>query len=108
MTIVISILRSQSRPIHIEEDKELPVFISCSDKVKDGQQWGAKGNHTSFVTIVIAVTILLILSILYKRVTVYILFKLRLMFFFSCNYVCWDVVHVRCSASGFCIISKFC
>ena len=103
MTIVISILRSQSRPIHIEEDKELPVFISCSDKVTDGQQWETKGNHTGFVTIVIAVTILLILSILYKRVTVSILFG-----FFSCNYVCWDVVHVRCSASGFCIISKFC
>ena len=27
---------------------------------------------------------------------------------FSCNCVYCDVVHVRCPASGFCIISKFC
>ena len=29
---------------------------------------------------------------------------------FSCNcvYMYCDAVHVRCSASGFCIISKFC
>ena len=27
---------------------------------------------------------------------------------FSCNCDNCDVVHVRCSASGFCIISKFC
>ena len=27
---------------------------------------------------------------------------------FSCNCVYCDAVHVRCSASGFCIISKFC
>ena len=46
----------------------------------------------------IAVTIVLILSILLSRVTVNVLVY--------CVYC--DEVHVRCSASGFCIISKFC
>ena len=55
----------------------------------------------------IALTILLTLSVLFGRVTVNVLvFVLRVVFFhaiFFCN-----AVHVGCSASGFCIISKFC
>ena len=67
----------------------------------DCQQLKPKGSHNSFVTI------LPMLSILFGRVTVNVLvFVLRVVFFhviFLCN-----AVHVRCSASGFCIISKFC
>ena len=59
-----------------------------------------KGTQASLGTSVIAVTILLILSILFSGVTINVLvFVLRVVY--------CDAVHVRCSASGFCIISKF-
>ena len=57
----------------------------------DCQQLKPKGSHTSFVTTVIALTILLMLSILFGRVTVHVLvFVLRVVFFhviFLCNAV---------------------
>ena len=62
----------------------------------DCQQLKPKGSHTSFATTVIALTILLMLSILFGRVTVNLLvFVLRIVLFrviFFCN-----TVHVRCS-----------
>ena len=84
------------------EDKKLPVFIMCSDDGQDDcQQLKPKGSDASFLTTVIAVTILLMLSIVFRRVIVNVLvFVLRVVFF--CN-----AVHVRCSASGFCVITKF-
>jgi len=65
------------------EDKKLPVFIMCSDEGRDDcQQLTPKGSHASFVTTVIAVTILLMLSIVFSRVTVNVLvFVLRVVFF---------------------------
>ena len=70
----------------------------------DCQQLKPKGSHASFVTTMKAVTILLMLSILFGRVTVLFLYCPLCFFmqFFFCN-----VVHVRCSASGFCIISNW-
>ena len=57
----------------------------------DCQQLKPKGSHTSYVTTVIALTILLMLSILFGRVTVHVLvFVLRFVFFhviFLCNAV---------------------
>ena len=83
----------------IAEHKELPVIkISSDEGREDCQQLKQSGRHASFVTTVIAVTIL-ILSILFGRVTVNVLV-------FVLGVYC-DAVHVRCSASGFCIISKF-
>ena len=75
----------------------------CSDEGRDDfQQLKPKGSHASFVTTVIAVTILLVLSTVFSRVTVNVLvFVLRVVFF--CN-----SVHVRCSAPRLCVISKFC
>ena len=55
----------------------------------------------------ITVTILPILSILFSRVTVNVLF-LFCALCFSCNCVYCYAVPVRCSVSGFCIVSKFC
>ena len=56
--------------IHNAEDKKLIVFIMCSDEGRDDcQQLKPKGSHASFVTTVIAVTILLMLSIVFSRVT---------------------------------------
>ena len=86
----------------------MPNTRSCLIEGRDDcQQLKPKGSHTSYVTTVIALTILLMLSILFGRVTVNVLvFVLRAVFFhviFLCN-----AVHVRCSASGFCIISKSC
>ena len=54
----------------------------CSNKGRDDcQQLKKKGSHASFVTTVIAVTILLMLSILFRRVTVSVLvFVLRVVF----------------------------
>ena len=56
--------------IHNSEHKKLPVFIMCSYEGRDDcQQLKSKGSHASFVTTVIAVTILLMLSIVFSRVT---------------------------------------
>ena len=68
---------------HNAEDKRLPVFISmCSDEGRDDyQQLKPKGSHASFATTVIAVTILM-LSILFSRVSVNVLvFVLRVVFY---------------------------
>ena len=55
----------------------------CSDEGRDDfELLKPKGSHTSFVTTVIAVTILLTLSILFSRVTVSVLvFVLRVVFY---------------------------
>ena len=84
---------------HNAEHKELPVIkISSDEGREDCQQLKPKGTQASLGTTVIAVTILLILSILFSRVTV------KCTCF--CVARCVFHVHVRCSASGFCIISK--
>ena len=57
----------------------------------DCQQLKPKRTEASFGTTVITATILFIVSILFSRVTVNVL-----------------VLHVRCCAPGFCVISKFC
>ena len=64
----------------------------CSDEGRDDcQQLKPKGSHDSFVTTVIAVTILLMLSILFSRVTVNVLvFVLRVGF-----YVTWYMYDAR-------------
>ena len=70
--------------IHIAEDKRLHVLIyMCSDEGRDEcQQLKPKGSHASFVTTVIALTILLDLSILFGRVTINVLvFVLRVVFY---------------------------
>ena len=89
---------------HNAEHKELPVIkISSDEGREDCQQLKPKGTQASLGPTVIAVTILLILSILFTRVTVNVLvFVLRAV----CEYC--DAVHARCCASGFFIISKFC
>ena len=55
----------------------------CSDEGRDDcQQLKPKGSHVPFVTTVMVVTILLMLSILFSRVTVNVLvFVLRVVFF---------------------------
>ena len=70
--------------IHSAEDKKLHVFIQmCSDEGRDDcRQLKPKGSHASFVTTVIAVTVLLMLSILFSRVTVNeLVFVLRVVFY---------------------------
>ena len=71
---------------------------------KDCQQWKPKGTRASLGTTVIAVTILLILSILFSGVTVNVLaFLLRVVFFmFIVTRYMYDARH-----RDFCIISKF-
>ena len=66
-----------------EEQKELPVIKICScEEGEDCQQLKPKGTQATLGTTVIAVTILLILSILFSRVTVNVLaFVLRVVFF---------------------------
>ena len=83
------------------EHNELPVIEICSDEGRDDcQQLKPKGTEASFGTTVITAAI--------SRVTVNVLvFVLRVVFLHLIVYIC-DAVHVRCSASGFCIISKFC
>ena len=85
---------------HNAEHKELPVIkISSDEGREDCQQLKPKETQAFLETTVIAVTIFLILSILFSRVTVNVLvFVLR---------VYCDAVHVGCCASGFCIISEF-
>ena len=55
----------------------------CSDEGQDDcQQLKPKGSHASFVTTVIAVTVLLMLSISFSRVTANLLvFVLRVVFY---------------------------
>ena len=67
---------------HNSEYKELPVIKVSSDKGReDCQQLKPKGIQTSLGTTVTAVTILLILSILFSKVTVnVIVFVLRVVF----------------------------
>ena len=92
---------------HNVEHKELPVIkISSDEGREDCQQLKPKGTQASLGTTVITVTILLILSILFSRVTVNVLF-LFCALCFSCNCVYCYAVPVRCSALGFCIFSKF-
>ena len=56
----------------------------CSNKGRDDcQQLKPKGSHASFVTTVIAVTILLMLSILFSRVTVNVLVVLQVVFYIT-------------------------
>ena len=64
------------------EHKELPVIKISSCEGREGcQQLKPKGTQASLGTTVIAVTILLILSILFSRVTVNVLaFVLRVVF----------------------------
>ena len=75
-------------------------YLTAYCKDNHCQQLKPKGTQGSLATTVIAVTILVILSILFSRVTVDVLvfFVLRVVF----------LVHLRCLASEFCIISKFC
>ena len=84
-------------------DHKLPAIKICSDEGRDDcQELKPKGTEASFGTTLITATIRFIISILFSRVTGNVL-----VFVFSSNCVC-DAVHVRCCASGFCIISKFC
>ena len=81
----------------------------CSDDGRDeGQQLKPIGTEASFGTTVITATILFIISIFSSRVTVNVLVFVLRVVFFSSNCVYRDAIHVRCCASGFCIISKFC
>ena len=68
---------------HNAEHTELPVIKMSSDEGReDCQQLKPKGTLASLGITVIAVTILLILSILFSRVTVNVLvFVLRVVFF---------------------------
>ena len=77
---------------HNAEHKELPVIkISSDEGREDCQQLKPKGTQASLGTTVITVTILLILSILFSRVTVNVLF-LFCALCFSCNCVyCYAV-----------------
>ena len=96
---------------HNAEHKELPVIKICCDEGRDDcQQSRPKGTPASFGTTVTTLTILLILSILFRRVTVnVVVFCIaRCAFTCYCVHVYCDAVHVRLSVSGFCIISKFC
>ena len=82
------------------------IKISSDKGREDCQQLKPKGTQVSLGTTVITVTIL-ILSILFSGVTVNVL-SLFCALCFSCNCVYCYAVPVRCSASGFCIVSKFC
>ena len=68
---------------HNTEHKELPVIKISSDEGKeDRQQLKPKRTQASLGTTVIAVTILLLLSILFSKVIVNVLvFVLRFVFF---------------------------
>ena len=94
----------------IAEHNELPVIKICSDEGRDDcQQLKPKGTEASFGTTVIPAILLFIISILFSRVTVNVLVLICIACgIFSSNCVYCDAVHVRCCASGFCIIRKFC
>ena len=85
------------------------IKISSDEGRENCQQLKPKGTQASLGTTMTAVTILLILSILFhSRVTVNVLvFFIASCVFQVIVYIC-DAVHERCSASGVCIISKFC
>ena len=60
----------------------------CSDEGRDDcQLLKPKGSHTSFVTTVIAVTILLMPSILFSRVTVSVLVSVLRVVFYVTQYM---------------------
>ena len=67
----------------IAEHSELPVIKICSNEGRDDcQQLKPKGTEASFGTTVITVTILFIISILFRRVMVNVLvFVLRFVLF---------------------------
>ena len=82
---------------HNSEHKELPVIkISSDEGREDCQQLKPKGTQSSLGTTVIAVTILLILSILFSRVTVnaldFVLCVVCVPVVMRCMYDawCWD------------------
>ena len=69
----------------ITEHNELPVIKICSDEGRDDcQQLKPKGTEASFGTTVITATILLIISILFSRVTVNVLDFVLCVVFFMC------------------------
>ena len=80
---------------HNAEHKELPVIKISSDNEgrEDCPKLKTKGTQASLGTTVIAVTILLIHSSLFSRVTV-MYFFLSCALCFSCNCVHCDAVHV--------------
>ena len=65
------------------EHNELPAIKICSDEGRDDcQQLKPKGTEASFGTTVMTATILFIISILFRRLTVNVLvFALRVVFF---------------------------
>ena len=71
------------------EHNELPVIKICSDGGRnDCQQLKPKGTEASFVTTVITVTILFVISILFSRATVNVLvFVLRVVIFHRIVYI---------------------
>ena len=73
----------------IAEHNELPVIKICSDEGRDDcQQLKPKGTEASFGTTVITATILYIISILFRRLTVNVLvFVLRVVFFHLIVYI---------------------
>ena len=79
----------------IAEHSELPVIKICSDEGRDDcQQLKPKGTQASFGTTVITATILLIISILFSRVTVNVLvFVLRVVFFHTM--LCVGILHYQ-------------
>ena len=89
----------------IAKHNELPVIKICSNEGRDDCQ---QLTEACFGTAVITAPILFIISILFGRVTVNVLVSVLRVVFFSFNCVYCDAVHVRCCASGFCIISTFC
>ena len=101
-------IKSESRKICVDGNQYSVTIVikSSSDEGReDCQQLKPKGTQASLETTVIAVTILR--SILFSRVTVNVLVLVLCVVFFAYCVYC-DAVHVLCSASGFCIISKFC
>ena len=73
----------------IAEHNELPVIKICSDEGRDDcQQLKPKGTEASFGTTVITATILYIISIQFRRLTVNVLvFVLRVVFFHLIVYI---------------------
>ena len=72
----------------------------------DCQQLKPNGVPLLLLLTVIALTILLLLSILFGRATVKVLVFVLRAVFFHCIFLC-NAVHVRCSASGFALSASF-
>ena len=79
----------------IVEHSELAVIKICSDEGRDDcQQLKPKGTEACFGSTVITATILLIISILFSRVTVNVLvFVLRVVFFHTM--LCVGILHYQ-------------